>query len=130
MKPLTHEWVQKAEGDFTTALRELRARKAPNYDAACFHAQQCAEKYRKAQLQEEEIPFGKTHDLTVLLDLLLPVEPLWESMRPQLRALTVFAITVCYPGASADKAIAREAVTYCCEVRRQVRLNLGLESQI
>ena len=40
MKPLTCEWVVKAEGDLATASRELRARKAPNYDAACFHSQQ------------------------------------------------------------------------------------------
>jgi hypothetical protein len=39
---MTHEWVAKAEGDFTTMERESRARKAPNYDAICFHAQQCA----------------------------------------------------------------------------------------
>ena len=44
MKTLTREWVKKAEGDFNTLLREVRARKAPNYDAACFHAQQCVEK--------------------------------------------------------------------------------------
>ena len=44
MKPLTREWVDKAEGDFVTVTREYRARKSPNYDAACFHAQQCAEK--------------------------------------------------------------------------------------
>jgi HEPN domain-containing protein len=41
--------VTKAEGDFLTAGRELRARKSPNYDAVCFHAQQCAEKYLKAK---------------------------------------------------------------------------------
>jgi HEPN domain-containing protein len=40
MKPLTREWVKKAEGDFQTAQRETRARKLPNYDSACFHAQQ------------------------------------------------------------------------------------------
>jgi hypothetical protein len=34
------EWVAKAEGDYATAGRELRARRHPNYDAACFHAQQ------------------------------------------------------------------------------------------
>ena len=45
MQPATSEWIAKAEGDFTTALREHRARKSPNYDAACFHAQQCAEKH-------------------------------------------------------------------------------------
>ena len=30
MKPLTREWVNKAEGDFATATRETRARKSPN----------------------------------------------------------------------------------------------------
>ena len=33
-----HEWIEKAEGDFQSAQRELRARKAPNYDAACYAA--------------------------------------------------------------------------------------------
>jgi HEPN domain-containing protein len=59
MKPLTQEWVDKAEGDFATASREIKARKAPNYDAVCFHAQQCVEKYLKARLQEEGIAFKK-----------------------------------------------------------------------
>jgi HEPN domain-containing protein len=45
MKLLTAEWVQKAEGDFTVAQKMLRACKNPVYDAVCFHAQQCAEKY-------------------------------------------------------------------------------------
>jgi len=34
MNPAVAEWVAKAEGDFLTAGRELRARKSPNYDAA------------------------------------------------------------------------------------------------
>lgn len=45
MKPMTLEWVAKAEGDFAVMEREARVRKKPNYDAMCFHAQQCAEKY-------------------------------------------------------------------------------------
>ena len=36
MKQITQEWLDKGEGDFATALRELRARKSPNYDA-CFY---------------------------------------------------------------------------------------------
>jgi HEPN domain-containing protein len=44
------EWIAKAEGDFTVACREMRARKSPNYDAACFHCQQCIEKLMKALL--------------------------------------------------------------------------------
>ena len=39
MNPLTVEWINKAEGDFRTTQREYRARKWPNYDAVCFHAQ-------------------------------------------------------------------------------------------
>ncbi len=129
MKPLTREWVEKAEGDLITAAREYRARKSPNYDAACFHAQQCAEKYLKARLQEADIPFGRTHNLTTLLDLLLPIELLWEALRPHLRTLTVFAVDVRYPGESADKVEAREALALCREVQRHVRLSLGLEAQ-
>ncbi len=30
MKPLTLEWVEKAEGDFATAEREWRVREIPN----------------------------------------------------------------------------------------------------
>jgi HEPN domain-containing protein len=129
MKPLTREWVEKAEGDFVTAHREYRARKSPNYDAACFHAQQCAEKYLKARLQEADLQFGRTHNLTALLDLLLSIEPAWEILRPHLRALTIFAVEVRYPGESADKAEAREALAFCREVRQYVRLSLELDSQ-
>ena len=39
MKPKTEEWIEKAEGDWATLTREFRARKNPNYDASCFHAQ-------------------------------------------------------------------------------------------
>jgi HEPN domain-containing protein len=55
MKPITAEWVIKAEGDWASAQREVRARKHRNHDSACFHAQQCVEKYLKAWLQEAGI---------------------------------------------------------------------------
>lgn len=127
MKPLTREWVEKAEGDFATASRELCVRRAPNYDAVCFHAQQCAEKYLKARLQEADTAFGRTHNLSALLDMLLPIEPLWETLRPHLQALTVFGVDFRYPGESADKEEAREALKYCATVRKQVRSSLGAE---
>ena len=55
MNPLTHEWIQKAEEDFEAAQRLSRSRTIPLWNAVCFHAQQCAEKYLKACLQEEEL---------------------------------------------------------------------------
>lgn len=72
MQQLTEEWIAKAEGDFATARRELAATNLPNYDAVCFHAQQCAEKYLKAFLQESGIAFPKIHDLAALLTSALP----------------------------------------------------------
>jgi hypothetical protein len=49
MNALTREWLDKAEGDYYTALRESRVRRRANYDAVCFHAQQCAEKLPSPQ---------------------------------------------------------------------------------
>ncbi len=43
MTPLTREWVNKAENDFNSAKRLSLARKMPDFDGSCFHAQQCAE---------------------------------------------------------------------------------------
>lgn len=60
MQPLTAEWIEKAEADLRTAAREFRARKTPNFDAVCFHAQQAVEKYLKACLQEAGIPIPRT----------------------------------------------------------------------
>jgi len=75
MNPLTLEWVEKAEGDLHVAGRELRTRKMPNYDAVCFHAQQCAEKYLKAILQEYDQRIPKIHHLAELLTLVTKVDP-------------------------------------------------------
>jgi HEPN domain-containing protein len=82
MKPITREWVKKAEGDFATAQREFAVKVDPNYDAVCFHSQQAAEKFLKARLQESEIAFARIHDLTVLLDNVVSIEPTWENLRP------------------------------------------------
>ncbi len=92
MKRLTAEWIAKAEGDFSIVERESRARRNPSYDGVCFHAQQCVEKYLKARLCEAGISVQKLHDLTVLLDQTLPVEPMWEAYRRDLSYLSDYAV--------------------------------------
>jgi HEPN domain-containing protein len=121
MKPLTLEWIDKAEGDFATMEREARARKKPNYDAVCFHAQQCAEKYLKARLCEAGATVGKIHDLTALLNAVLPVESLWEAHRKTLAYLGEFAVNVRYPGDKASKQDALDARRYCRAFRAEAR---------
>jgi HEPN domain-containing protein len=121
MKPITGEWIAKAEGDFATAQRELKATDHPNYDAVCFHAQQCAEKYLKAFLQDANIAFPKIHDLADLLASAILLEPTWVSMTAELNALTAFAVEYRYPGDSADLAEATEAFQICKNVRQVIR---------
>jgi HEPN domain-containing protein len=128
MKPITAEWIAKAEADFATAQRESRVRKNPNYDGICFHYQQCAEKYLKARLCETEIPFAKTHDLVALLEQVLKVEPNWEIFREDLSYLSDFAVAFRYPGESSDKKSAIEARRLCSFFRKTARSSLKLRT--
>lgn len=75
MKPLTTEWIEKAGEDWNVLLKIYRARKSPAYNATCFHAQQCAEKYLKGRLEEDGIAFAKTHNLDGLLKQAQVIEP-------------------------------------------------------
>ncbi|RPJ19917.1 MAG: HEPN domain-containing protein [Chloroflexi bacterium] len=127
MKPLTREWIEKAEADFISAQREFRARKNPNFDATCFFAQQCIEKYIKARLQEAEIAFGKTHDLVELLGLASAAEPLWDLYRPTFRPISAYAVNFRYPGENASKEEAAEVLKICRNFRKVARLSLGLK---
>lgn len=126
MNALAVEWLEKAEGDYATAGRELRARRRPNYDAACFHAQQTAEKYLKAFLQEHRVAFPKTHSLIELLELCLPLDASFELQRDLLVRLDRYAVRYRYPGESADKDEARQAFRAVKVVRTFVREKLGL----
>ena len=126
MKRLTREWVEKAEGDFNTAQREVRARKSPNHDSACFHAQQCVEKYFKARLQEAGIAFPYPHDLVELLKLAVKIEPLWTGLAPSAKVLTQHAVKTRYPGSSVSRAQAKDAFVRCREIRKLVRQSLGI----
>ena len=126
MNPETAKWISKAEGDFHTARREVRARNVPNYDAACFHAQQGVEKYLKAVLVEADQPFSKPHDLLHLLDGCRLVTPLLDAFRPSLAILKNFAVHIRYPGDDATRAEARDVVRRAEAIRAAVREHLGL----
>ena len=119
---------RQSEGDFHDVLRGIRARKNPNHDSVCFHAEQCIEKYRKARLVEAGVSFPKTHDLSKILDIAAPLEPLWETWRPDLNLLTSFAIEYRYPGESATREDALRAYDICQRLRAGAREGLALRS--
>ena len=128
MKPLTLEWIEKAEEDYRVAYWVQREPIAsPN--AACFHCQQCAEKYLKALLTENGTPFSRTHDLDILLDAAaqgsIPVEP----FRRDLKFLSPFSVETRYPGVSAELDDAVEALRVVTLFRKHARALLGLVTE-
>ena len=79
-----------------------------------------------AQLFEAGAAFPKTHDLSLLLTLIQPLEPGLGILQPELDALNKYAIAYRYPGQSATKADAKAAVNDCRTVRQMFRVSLGL----
>ncbi|MGA2442518.1 MAG: HEPN domain-containing protein [Tepidisphaeraceae bacterium] len=106
----------------------MRARKSPNFDSATFHAQQCVEKYLKAQLQEAGVIFPHTHDLVNLLNLVLPAQPLWTVLKSSATILTQYAVKARYPGSWITRSQAKDAVARCRDIRRHIRQSLGLRT--
>ena len=127
MKPITREWVKKAENDFMVARQILRRRKDQVPDAACFFCQQCIEKYLKARLVESAIGFPKTHDLLVLVNVCSTVEPAWQQFTRAVDALTDYAVDFRYPGRAATLRQAQQALKHCRLVRAAARRSLGLK---
>ncbi len=115
------EWVGKAEGDWTTVLRESRVTDSPNFEAVCFHAQQCAEKYLKARLVMDGVGFRNSHDLLYLLELVLTIEPTWKFLHDSLFKLTTFAVAIRYPGLDASREQSELSVEHCRVVRKTIR---------
>src|SRR5581483_12043000 len=125
MKQRTLEWISKAEGDWIMSQRQRQAAD-PIWDGICFHAQQCAEKYIKAFLEEQTIAFQKTHDLVGLVDLSSGLLAALNPLRFRLAQLSTFGITTRYPGVQADQLAADEALKTAEETRAVIRTKFGL----
>ena len=57
---LVRAWVERAESDL--AVVEMCLEKKKSLDAACFHAQQAAEKFLKTYLSAKDRDFPFIHD--------------------------------------------------------------------
>ena len=125
MNPLTLEWIEKAEEDFNSA-KWLQESPNPVYNSICFHAQQSIEKYLKAWLQEQNIPFSKTHDLEELPILIVPTQPMWNIWQSDLKIISTYAVESRYPGDSATDEDTKHALKICDEVRQTIRTQLKL----
>ncbi len=91
------EWLHKARNDLLSAKVVLESEYGIT-DVPCFHAQQTVEKALKGLLTWNNISFGKTHDLMVLLSEVVNIEPAFDDVRSVCAELAEFAVDVRYPG--------------------------------
>lgn len=127
MNEIALEWVKKAEGDFIIAHRAVEPGQVPVPEGACFHAQQCAEKYLKAFLQEQQVEFPRRHDLMPLLSLCLPIDQEFEKLRDALMELDSYAVVVRYPGINVSIQLSDSALNAVGQVRNFLRRKLDLD---
>ena len=120
MNEVVNEWREKAEGDFHTAVREFGVTDQPNYDAVCFHAQQCVEKLMKAVLTSLGHEPPHTHHLIRLNELLKSASLGWSWPAPDLRLLDRAAVGFRYPGESADYEEAKLALQAATALRESL----------
>jgi HEPN domain-containing protein len=114
------EWIAKSDDDFRVAEREFAVLNTPSYDAVCYHSQQSIEKLMKAVLIKNSTNPPRTHDLTILKDLIVVCQPEWSHPVEDLRFLTLAAVHYRYPGESADYEDASRALTVCRELRQKL----------
>lgn len=127
MREVTKEWVYKAEGDYRSAEVLLYQIEVPEIDTACFHCQQCAEKYIKAYLTEQDVDFPRNHDLIRLLTLCLKVDKDFEKIRNNLRQLENYGVIIRYPGLLVPLEMAKEAFENSTKVREFVSKKLKVK---
>jgi len=120
MNGTVNQWLDKAERDFHTASRELEASANPNYDAVCFHAQQCVEKLMKGLLIKFGVTPPRTHGLIALSNLLTSECREWTASSDDLRFLSRAAVDFRYPGETADRETAGEALLICTSLRERL----------
>ena len=90
------QWLNKAENDLLNADNNLKSKTVP-FDTVCFHCQQSAEKMLKAYLVTNKRPHPISHDLLLILEQILPLDPNAEKLRDSLVMLTPYAVEIRYP---------------------------------
>jgi HEPN domain-containing protein len=121
-KEKIEKWILKAENDLKIAKDEILTEN-PATDAICFHAQQCVEKYLKAYLSFIDKPFGKTHDIALLIELCIEDNKEFNSLYDMMaNKLTRYAVEIRYPDDFYFPSLeeAKEAIEICEKVKQFV----------
>jgi HEPN domain-containing protein len=90
---LVQGWLKKAASDLIAMKASAQAGAS---DAACFHAQQAAEKYLKAYLVDRDRVIVLTHNLFKLVIACAEIDPAFRQLMDAAALLTPFAVEARY----------------------------------
>ena len=131
MNEETEKWITKGLNDYKTAEKLLNLPEDEIItDTLCFHAQQAVEKLLKAFLVENNIEFGRTHDIEYLIKLCSQKDSEFSTLIGSVKNLTDYAVEVRYPDdfyiPTLDEA--REAFEAAKKVKEFVFKKLGIRN--
>ena len=89
------DWLEHAVSDLI--LAKIVPPESVKLESLCYHAQQAAEKALKALLLHYGIPFPRSHNIRILLDLIPDFLPTTEVIQ-EAAILTDYAVSSRYPG--------------------------------
>jgi len=112
-------WFEKADRDLR--LTELSLAEGDDFsDMACFHAQQCAEKYLKGFLASHRKDFPFSHLLNHLLALCREIDEEFAGIEDSVMELQEYSTSVRYPADEFGEPSPRAART-AFDRPRQIR---------
>ena len=121
-------WCEKAESDYHGFII-LTHSEPLLYDLAFFHAQQAVEKWLKAVMIKYNLSPPKTHDLLLLIDLLVDVYPVLDTPEWYAKGQTLLglAIEVRYPNDVVPKENLADKLTVVVEDLEAFKVLLNKE---
>jgi len=95
--PESIKWFDFAKMDMDAATTLNNYMYPRPLEIICYHAEQCAEKMLKGYLVENGILPLKTHDLSLLCDKCIEIEPRFSELSDICDFLTAFGVQPRYP---------------------------------
>lgn len=119
-------WLEKGDHDLSSA-KIIFLHLPQNIDVVGFHCQQAVEKYLKAYLIFLYKEFKPVHDLTYLLNLIIPYDKDFDGFYEPVARLDSYAVKIRYPEfiiAPSEDEI-KEAITTAEKVRSLIFSKTG-----
>jgi len=127
MDEYIRRWLILALNDLKSARHEIALPESEVITTTvCFHAQQAAEKFLKAYLVFNKVPFGRTHNIQHLIKLCSGVDPAFGGLSAG--RLTHYAVQFRYPDEFYIPSIeeAKEALRLAERIKDFVLEKLGI----